>query len=282
MIGKTLGVSVLAAVVILAGASISPGLNVPIPNDEKWNDPRAPEAYNRIVNRYERVYGFAGSDVGSDFYFKGDIEQLNAFLAQLAEAKNTKLTCTLVPDPGLVEPSGVFSGEENKPPPIAYTWAVHMPVHFVEAEPPAPEQKPAQDAEGKQAEHDQSQEVSVAPAEFACGDCIEVVVPVHGAIELDKLVLPLAYEAHVGGRLGQFANGHNRRREFAQEPYAQPQDRQPTTEAILESRGFFGAGDGKENSEGWEELVDTIKKNLSEQSQEDRKDAEQSSENKPE
>jgi len=146
---------------------------------------------------------------------------------------------------------------------------------------PSTEQEPAQDADGKQPGHDPSQKVSVAQAKFACGDLIRVVVPIHGAIELDKLVLPLAYEAHVGGRLGDFADGHNQRREFAQEPYAQPQDRQPTTEAILESRGFFGAGDGKENSEGWEELVDTIKKNLPEQPQEDRKDAEQPSESKP-
>jgi hypothetical protein len=281
MIGKTLGVSVLAAVVILAGASISPGLNVPIPNDEKWNDPRAPEAYNRIVNRYERVYGFAGSDVGSDFYFKGDIEQLNAFLSQLAEAKNTILICTLAPGPGFVEPSFPL-GEENKPPPIAYTWAVHMPRRLAEAEPPAPEQEPAQDAAGKQPGHDQSQNISVAETKWACGDLLEVVVPVHGTIELDKLVLPLAYEARVGGRLARFADGHNQRRAFAQEPYAQPKDRQPTTQAILDSRGFFGGGEGKENSEGWQELRDLIKKNLSEQSQADRKDAEQSSENKPE
>jgi len=282
MIGKTLCVSVLAAVMILAGASISLGLSHTIPNDEKWDNEDAPEAFKGVVNRYERVYGYGG-DSGIDFYFKGDVEQLNAFLAQLAEAKNTKLTCTLVPDPGLVEPSGIFPDEKNKPPPIAYTWAVHMPVRMVEdTTSPSTEQEPAQDADGKQPGHDPSQKVSVAQAKFACGDLIRVVVPIHGAIELDKLVLPLAYEAHVGGRLGDFADGHNQRREFAQEPYAQPKDRQPTTQAILDSRGFFGASDGKENSEGWQELIDTIKKNLSEQSQEDRKDAEQSSENKPE
>lgn len=280
MIGKTLSVSVLAAVMILAGASVSRGYNATIPNDEKWNNEDAPEAFNRIVNRYERVYGFGG-DMGIEFYFKGDVKQLNTFLAQLAEAKNTKLICTLVPDPGFVEPSFPL-GEENKPPPIAYTWAVHMPVCLVEAEPPTPEQEPVQDAEGKQTGHDQSQEVSVAPAKWAWGDLIEVVVPVHGAIELDKLVLPLAYEACVGGSLGHFANGHNQRRKSAQEPYAQAEDRQPTTEAILNPPQSFGDDVGKEDFEGWQGLKDLIKKGLPKQSQEDQKDAEQSSENKPE
>jgi len=279
MIGKTLGVSVLAAVMILAGTSVSRGYNATIPNEEKWNNEDAPEAFNRIVNRYERVYGWGG-DWGFNFYFKGDVKQLNAFLAQLAEAKNTKLTCTLIPDPGFVEPSFPL-GEKNKPPPIAYTWAAHMPVYLVEAEPPTPEQEPAQDAEGKQSGHDQAQDVSVTPAKFVCGDWIWVVVHVHGAIELDKLVLPLAYEAHVGGRLGQFANGHNRRRKSAQEPYAQAEDRQPTTEAILNPPQSFGDDVGKEDFEGWQGLKDLIKKGLPEQPQEDRKDAEQPSESKP-
>lgn len=282
MTGKSVTISVLAAVLILAGASISRAYNAAVPNDEEWNDPRAPEAYNRIVNRYERVYGFAGSDWGSHFCFKDDMEQLNAFLTQLAEAKNTKLVCTLVPDAGLVEPfSPRFSGDD-KPAPIAYTWAVHMPTYLVDAEPPAPEKKPAQDAEGKQAERNQAKEFSVARVEITCGGWIEVVVPIHGAIELDKLVLPLAYDARVGGRLGQFAEGHNNRRWTAQQPYAQAEDRQPTTEAILNPPQLFGGGDGKENSEGWQELIDTIKKNLSEQSQEEPKDAEQPSEKKPE
>ena len=92
----------------------------------------------------------------------------------------------------------------------------------------------------------------------------------------------LAYEARVGGRLGDFADGHNRRREFAQDPHAQPEDRQPTTEAILNPPQLFGEGFGKEDSEVWQGLIDLIKKSLPEESQEDRKDAEQPSESKPE
>ncbi len=279
-------VGALAATMVVS-TSICLALNILVPNDETYNDPRGPQAYNRVINKYKRVYGFSGSDHGSHFYFEGNAKHLNAFLAQLAEAKEGELVCTLVPGPGSVKPAWWAFEQKDKAAAINYNWAVHMPARIVVgAKPPAAGEGPDQTMEGTQTTDGSTRDEppTTTKVRWACGDWINVEVHLHGPISLQDLVLPLAYEADVGGRIGRFADGHNNRRKIAQEPDTRAEDRKPTTEAILNAQGLFGAGELEleEDSETWDRLLENLMESLPPEPEKDSEDSAGRRESKPE
>lgn len=181
-----------------------------------------PPATLKAVNSHKRVWG-EGGDTGLRFCFKGDTQDLNAFLEAVAKDQDVaSLYVTLIPAPGTDRPEP-FKDDFV----INYAWEMRAygPRHDVFVEP---------EGAGKEKQH---------PAELVHVSKLVVNVNIHcvGAMDIDKLRIPLAFKTSVGGHLGEIVDFHNRRREKAIAKH-QPLSKQPPTDraAIESTYGAFG------------------------------------------
>jgi len=133
-----------------------------------------------------------------ELYFKGSTDDLNRFLEGLAALKGAEQSITFVPEPG-----EYFEWISEDAKPIVYDWCMTET-----------------DSRNWTGERDKELHVAV---HFA------------GKIRLEKLKLPLAYRASLGGRLHEFVEGHNARIDRPAKKGATPPDLRPTSESLLES-----------------------------------------------
>ena len=173
------------------------------------------------------VCGCAG-DEGIDLFFKGDTAKLNQFLSRLSKVKKTRLEVTLFPEPGrawtrkasFIGPDGI--DRANKP--FSYNW------HLNAWRAPVLESEPAQ-----------GPQVTKTRLRPSWGEwVITVYVSVHGDISLRGISLPLEFHAAVGGRLGNFVNWHNERRDEERAGELTTRDSQPSTMKLMTAPSLFG------------------------------------------
>lgn len=188
---------------------------------ESW----LPKELNDIARKYDWVYAYGSSNVDAwrtvidgdkkefqyatptDVFFKGNTDQFNSFLADLAKAKPKGVTVFLSPDPGYYRPSKFVHEKDKEQGNKPYNWSL--------------DQTTWRNKDGKQ----------VGEPELS------VVVHVQGDIQLDKIKLPAVFDATVGGRLQSFVNGHNERKAQLEKDAAKGgkkvTEAEPTTEELL-------------------------------------------------
>ena len=210
---------------LLAVVSATPafGLWGRYPNDEPVKENGWPPPIVTAVNAHRRVYG-AGGDSGTQFYFVGNTEDVNRFLAKVAEDKDTVLNVVLVPDAGTASVMSEPFGKDLK---IDYSWSFDLQSYRekVRVEP-----KPGESQE----QYDKRREKEVASLpEFSA----TVTVHCAGPIDPAGLKLPLRFNAGVGGRLAKLAEFHRQRREWLEKDQKHPTEGPPTDFAALDASG---------------------------------------------
>lgn len=202
------------------------GLWGQFPNDEPIEADNWPQPVVKAINACRRVSGAGSWDAGFSFYFVGNTDDVNQFLAQVAEDKDAILQVVLDPDPGSGKTTRNFDEPRKK---IDYAWSLHLwpnrQGRLLETVPGETEDQFHARAE---------RELAKLP-EF------RVTVAVHccGSIDPELLKIPLQFNASVGGRLAEFAEQHNLRREDLKAGGKSLADKPPTDMAGLGTGTLF-------------------------------------------
>ena len=203
---------VLAAVGLGVGLAVQAG-SVVHPNGKPIMARGIPKPVRAAVNAQQRVYA-CSRDGETLIYFQGATKHLNAFLTALAKTKDARLGLVLTHEKGLSRKLlARLDGEGPDAKTVRWDWNLRL-------------YKPLlREGDG--------------PLHRAKRPWIIVTVSLAGDINLDKLALPVAYRASVGGRTADFVKGHNQRRadiESAEKPPTKPA---PTTMSLLkQAQGF--------------------------------------------
>lgn len=192
---------ILGFLLILTGAVPAYALWGVIPNDKPVETDSWPKPIVKGMNSHRRVYGAGSWDFGWTFYFVGNTNDINKFLAQLAEDKDTILEVVLVAEPGTENVGSVRFGEQDLK--IDYSWSLHL---F-----PYRDHAWIESRDGE-TEEELQKRYKVEQAKLPEFKAI-VEVHCHGAIDAATLKIPLRFKASVGGKLAKLVEFHNDRRQ---------------------------------------------------------------------
>ena len=196
----------------LAAPNIGYALWGLFPNDEPAKAPAWPQEIVKAINNYNRVYGHGAYDRGWSFYFAGKAASLNTFLAAVSKAKCRDRRFEIVPGRGIAQarPS-LPSFDEREDSEIAFNWVLHLEVVI-------PFDEALTDEDGNTIyiqriggiDHDKT----LVPGQTS-NDQYEYDVKVSAYtenIDIERLQLPITYQARIGGSVVDLINAHNRRR----------------------------------------------------------------------
>jgi hypothetical protein len=222
--------SAVSLLIVVIAVVPSFGLWGRFPNDKSVKADKWPQSIVKAINAHRRVYGagsYDGAGRGWTFYFVGNTDDVNRFLAQVAEDKLAALHLVLDGEAGT---ANVMSEPMGKSLKIDYTWALYLYLNreFVMIEPKA--------GETDQQANKRLEQARAKVPEFGA----RVIVHCGGAVDQTALKLPLRFKASVGGRLAKLADFHNERRERLEKSgklSGQPPTDMPAAEA---PRGLFG------------------------------------------
>jgi hypothetical protein len=189
-----------------------------------------PKEVVAAINKAKRVREVQ-RQASTSLCFEGDTTELNEFLAAMAKMKNADnpiLTVTLIPEPGKSEEA---VGHPAGPEEFHYNWAldfIYCPIF----------------------ENGRQTGMGIYR--------VDVAVHVVGKIEVEKLAIPIAFEASVGGRISELVEQHKQRRE---DTIASTQpDTRPTIYEAKSGASVFGSAtepSGK-TSEELKQLLDMM------------------------